>query len=109
MKCGSGTTPRSGEEIASSWNGKIDSAAPGLLGCWSFDEDIHDQNVYDSSPLLHHGTLGDTLGVSGDDPMRVPSTAPIVPEPAAWLMAVVGAGLVAGRRSRRTSDRFFLP
>ena len=72
---------RSEEEIINSWNKTVDPDSSGLLGYWNFDEQINDQNVMDRSPLSHNGSLGDTFGAFGDDPLRVPSTAPIVPEP----------------------------
>jgi hypothetical protein len=43
---------RSQEEIARDMNRRLAGNEPGLVGYWNFDEDLSDQNVYDSSPLL---------------------------------------------------------
>jgi len=45
--------------------------SPGLVGYWNFNEALNDQHIYDSSPFANHGTLGATLAVAGDDPIRV--------------------------------------
>jgi hypothetical protein len=69
---------RTAEEIANTYNRTINPNTPGLVGYWNFDEDEADQNVYDSSQLGNNGTLGASLSVGSDDPVRVVSTAPLI-------------------------------
>ena len=93
---------RSEEEITNSWNRTVDPSSAGLLGYWNFDEQINDQNVLDSSPLSHHGSLGGTYSAFGDDPLRVPSTAPLVPEPSSMLLLLGLSGMITARRRSRS-------
>lgn len=69
---------RTPEEIANSYNRIINPSTSGLVGYWNFDEDLIDQNVYDSSPLNNNGTMGATLSSGADDPTRVISDAPLL-------------------------------
>jgi hypothetical protein len=68
---------RTPQEIADCFYHTISGSAPGLVACWHFDEDSLDQNVIDSSGFGHNGTLGQDLAVSGEDPTRISSTAPL--------------------------------
>ncbi len=87
---------RSPEQISANWNTTVDPASSGLRGYWRFDEEFADQYVLDSCPRANHGSLGETLSPSGDDPTRVVSTAPIVPEPG--TLGLVAVGLLLLRR-----------
>jgi hypothetical protein len=69
---------RTPEEIANSYNRIINPSTSGLVGYWNFDEDLTDQNVYDSSPLNNNGTMGATLSAGADDPTRIVSDAPLL-------------------------------
>jgi hypothetical protein len=91
---------RTAQEVEDSYNRTVDPNSPGLLAYWNFDEDVSEQSVFDLCPLSHHGTLGETSAVAADDPTRIVSTAPIIPEPGTlWLIAL--GGIVArGRRHR---------
>ena len=68
---------RSAEEIHDSYNRPLDPATSGLVGYWTFDEDLTNQSVYDLSPMGNHGTLGADDQSASDDPLRVPSTVPL--------------------------------
>ena len=70
-----------------------------LIGYWNFDEDFSNQNIFDLSSYGHNGMLGNTLLVGPDDPSRVPSTAPLVPEPTTGILLGIG-NLVMLRRRR---------
>jgi hypothetical protein len=69
---------RDSAEISAYYNRTVNPNTPGLVGYWKFDEQPEDQNVYDSSPMGNHGTLGSTSSPGSDDPTRAPSTAPIL-------------------------------
>jgi hypothetical protein len=70
---------RTGTQITNNFNRLIDPNEPGLVGYWNFDEAGPDQNVLDSSASANDGTLGTSSGIGPDDPVRIPSTAPLVP------------------------------
>lgn len=92
---------RSPEEIGNTWNRTVDPASPGLRAYWNFDEELTDQNVFDSSPLGNNGTLGESTSIFTDDPLRLPSTAPIVPEPSTGLLLAIGSVVLSNRHSSR--------
>jgi hypothetical protein len=83
---------RSSSEIAQDYNRLVNPTTPGLVGYWNFDESIGDQHIYDSSPFGNNGNLGGALAAGSDDPTRVPSTAPLVPEPDMVMLLVLAAG-----------------
>ncbi len=98
---------RTTEEIAASYNRILAPDTPGLVGYWNFDEPAG-QHVYDQTSYGNHGTLGMTDTVGIDDPLRVDSDAPLVPEPATLaLLAMGGLTLLRGRgrSGRRTVVR----
>ena len=89
---------RTSEEIAAKYNCIIDPGTPGLVGYWNFDEPSG-QYIHDQSLCADHGTLGMTAAPGADDPLRVPSSAPLVPGPAALSLLTFG-GLALIRRRR---------
>jgi Concanavalin A-like lectin/glucanases superfamily/CARDB len=70
---------RSGADIGANYNHAVNPSTGGLVGYWKFDEAFSDQNVIDSSPFGNNGTRGADSGTASDDPIRVPSSAPIIP------------------------------
>ncbi len=68
---------RTADQIAAYYTCSFVGPTPGLVACWNFDESFFDQNVVDCSGFGNLGTLGVDLNSSGEDPLRVPSTAPI--------------------------------
>ena len=69
---------RSEEEIRATMSRPLTGDEQGLVGYWKLDELPSDQRVLDSSPFGSNGMLGADLNPGDDDPVRVPSTAPIV-------------------------------
>ena len=92
---------RTGDEISSYLPVSSRSAEHGLVGYWTFDEEVADQNIYDLSPLANDGTLGETLNVEPSDPTRILATHPFdcaagitempLPEPAAGRLRFLAA------------------
>lgn len=71
---------RAPSEILESYNRTVPDCAPGLVGYWKFDESQYDQFVTDSSGSGNHGTLGVASASQADDPVRVCSTIPLLPQ-----------------------------
>ncbi|MCK4658713.1 MAG: PEP-CTERM sorting domain-containing protein [Phycisphaerae bacterium] len=92
---------RTDSEIAQHYDQIIGDphSQPDLVGYWNFDELPDDQQVLDSSSFEHFGSLGNTLVVGVDDPIRIVSTAPLVPEPSTALL--FGVASIAALRRRR--------
>lgn len=91
-------TVRSPSEIAANYNRLVANDTVGLVGHWDFDEPFGDQHIFDGSPFGNDGVLGDSLAVASNDPTRVVSTAPIVPEPSVGVMLLCVCFVVAQRR-----------
>ncbi len=89
---------RSDSEIAASYNKSIDASSPGLVGYYNFDEALADQRVFDATSFGNDGMLGDSLAISLDDPVRVASTAPIVPEPTTVSLLALGGVAMLKRK-----------
>ena len=53
-----------------------------LVAHWTFDEDLEDQVIYDSSDNAQHGYLGEFQSVDPRDPTRVDCFTPV--ESASW-------------------------
>lgn len=68
---------RTAVQIASDYDRRVDPAAAGLVGYWSFDERLLPQTVLDSTSGDNHGTLGLDADPGDDDPRRVLSGAPL--------------------------------
>jgi hypothetical protein len=67
---------RTQQQIADNFKKIIAPTTPGLVAYWMFDETAGDQSVVDQTGI-NNGTLGATNAISADDPVRVPSTAPV--------------------------------
>lgn len=91
---------RTDGEITSYYKRIIDDplSEPGLVGYWNFDEGIGEQSIFDSSSSALHGFLGGSSSAGSDDPSRLPSTAPLIPEPSTVLLIGCGAVLAVRRR-----------
>ena len=89
---------RSPGDILANYDKVIDPSTSGLVGYWSFDESLDDQSIFDSSVFSNHGTLGASPASGSDDPVRLVSTAPIVPEPSTALLLGVASLFVCRRR-----------
>ena len=72
---------RSTSQIAQNYDRVVDPTENGLIGYWNFDEDFSSQTIIDSSIFGLDGTLGYSYDTELSDPVRVISTAPIVPAP----------------------------
>lgn len=70
-----------GDEVEANWNRLVDPDSPGLIGYWRFDEPDGSQLVEDLTQFGSDGSLGETIDAGEDDPDRIPSTAPLLPEP----------------------------
>lgn len=93
--------PRTPAQVFQNHNLLVPPDSPGLVGYWNFDEFSPDQYVRDQSPSGADGTLGRTNQPDDDDPIRVKSSAPIVPEPAMGAWAILGLVVLARRGPRR--------
>ena len=67
---------RSGDDIRATMNRSLTGLEPGLGGYWRFDEG-EGQSVEDSSPIGTTGVLGTNGNIQANDPIWVPSEAPI--------------------------------
>jgi hypothetical protein len=90
---------RTPEQIMENFNLRITGIPLDLVGYWGFDEAINEQNIYDLSLYANHGVLGSTKQIGVDDPIRVVSTAPIIPEPCTVSLLALGA-MLAGRKRK---------
>jgi hypothetical protein len=90
---------RTPEEIAANYNRPVDPSTPGLAGYWNFDEG-DGQIVYDLTSNENHGFLGETPYAAADDPLRVASDAPIVPEPSTVVLLLSAAAVLVVCRRR---------
>ena len=91
---------RTTTEIAENYNRIIAPETTGLVGYWNFDE-TDGQVVYDQTDYDNHGILGLTDLIESDDPLRVLSGAPLVPEPATVTLLSVGGFVLLRRRKRK--------
>jgi hypothetical protein len=71
-------TAKSDIELNESYDCTITDPPADLVGYWNFDEEEESQTILDSSLSGFHGRLGATLDPGDDDPVRVPSTAPLI-------------------------------
>jgi hypothetical protein len=77
---------RSESQITQNFNRLVNPAENGLIGYWNFDESLGSQYVNDLSLYQNNGIV--------EGAIRVPSTVPIVPEPATLLLLGLGAVLL---------------
>jgi len=93
-------TALSAADIAANYNQLVDPTTPGLVADYNLDESISDQDVYDSTGYGNNGSLGTSVAAGSDDPTRLDSTAPIVPEPASLTLLTLGAVALLARWKR---------
>lgn len=89
---------RTEQQINYSYNKLVSPNEAGLIGYWNFDEEIDSQIIMDSSSYSHHGVLGDSGVSESIDPVRLSSSAPIVPEPATILLFNLGVLILRRKR-----------
>jgi hypothetical protein len=97
--------PRTSAEITADWNKHLVGNEAGLVAYWGFDEGIV-QLVHDLSGHGHDGHLGlSWLAADSGDPMWVPSTAPIIPEPGTLALLALGGVVTVRRRKGETAGK----
>jgi len=69
-------------EIKDLYSGPPLLESPGLVGLWSFDEDVNEQTCFDGSPFSNHGVLGLDDSLHSDDPNRSSAFCLVPPFPA---------------------------
>lgn len=69
---------RTAAEVLEAVHCRLGPSTPGLVGYWTFDEDLDDPNITDRSAFQNHGFLGSTPATAIDDPERVFSEVSLV-------------------------------
>jgi hypothetical protein len=89
---------RSATQIAQNFNRLVNPTQDGLVGYWNFDEALNSQQAVDLSSYHNNGILGSSLQLDVADPVRISSTAPIIPEPCTLALLGIG-GLLLRRKN----------
>ncbi len=72
------STARTLDQIIYSYDCVVDpDTSSGLVAYWRFDESVDSQEILDLAPDGHHGVLGSTIAIEGNDATRVTSTVPM--------------------------------
>ena len=91
---------RSATQIQTAFAQSVAADSGGLVGYWKFDE-AGGQTLLDSSAQAQNLTLGTTDQVAFDDPLRIASGIPAVPEPAEWMLMLAGVLVLPAWLNRR--------
>ncbi len=89
---------RTDAQIRSFYNKKVTPDESGLIGYWDFDEALSNQIIVDSSAYHHNGVLGNSSAVESQDPVRIVSSAPLVPEPCSLVLLGLGGFVLRSRK-----------
>jgi hypothetical protein len=72
------STARTAGQISYWYDCVVDpDASPGLVANWSLDAPACSQVILDLTPNCHHGVLGSSIAIEGNDAVRVASTVPM--------------------------------
>ena len=67
---------RTEAEIGNSYDKSVNPNTTGLLGYWNFNG-VEDQIITDASNSANHASLGASIAIGADDPVRLDSAAPM--------------------------------